>query len=97
MDAARASVRTCVTSERVGGSDGVVVAKRRREKSVQTRNSRDGSRSDRPSRNQPFCGGVPHLTDPTDRANRPSQPTSEQRAGSRATYVLKKTFRTRNS
>ena len=31
MDAARARVRTCVTSERVG-SEGVVVAKRRREK-----------------------------------------------------------------
>ena len=45
-----------------------------------SRNSRDGSRSDRPSRNQPFCGGVPQPPDPTDRANRPSQPTSEQRA-----------------
>ena len=32
------------------------------------------------ARNQPFFGGVPHPPDPTDRANRPSQPTSEQRA-----------------
>ena len=36
---------------------------------ARTVRGRDGSRSDRPSRNQPFCGGVPHPPDPTDRAN----------------------------